>query len=525
MKIRGRLMIAFLFVTIFPLGLIAISYNTILTNQASTLEDDYQSEISSENLLLNPIHILSTATMTDFHNLVHVADTNPDVLTRRDYLENSNKELTSRYSFLVVRKGGQDFYIGNKKVYNKLDPLPGFRSFEPGYTDAISIDNGYLIKQKDFYLSDHTYAQLFLVTDYSEILPRWKNLIRQLMFSGALILLGTAALLVIWLYNGIVRPLNILRIATMQIGAGDLDTPVRVNSTDEIGELCRDFEEMRIRLKEMIEDRIRYEQDTRDMMSNMAHDLQTPLTSIKGYSEGILDGVANTPEKQTKYLKTIYSKANDMSYLVDQLSVFSKVEQNNLPYHFISIPLDGYFSDCVEEFALDMETKHIKMHYKNTCPENIRIYGDPEQLKRVIINIVNNSVKYLDKSSGNIWITLQELPDARPNIPLYRQLNPDGTDKEMDLNPPLPPRFVRVDIRDDGSGIDPESLPHIFQRFYRADASRGSKKRGSGLGLAIVTRIIEDHGGRVWADSTPGEGTCISFTLKESDNNKSQTNN
>ena len=122
----------------------------------------------------------------------------------------------------------------------------------------------------------------------------------------------------------------------MQIGAGNLDTPVRVNSTDEIGELCRDFEEMRIRLKEMIEDRIRYEQDTRDMMSNMAHDLQTPITSIKGYSEGILDGVANTPEKQEKYLRTIISKANDMSYLVDQLSVFSKVEQNTLPYHFIS---------------------------------------------------------------------------------------------------------------------------------------------------------------------------------------------
>ena len=86
----------------------------------------------------------------------------------------------------------------------------------------------------------------------------------------------------------------------------------------------------------MIEDRIRYEQDTRDMMSNMAHDLQTPITSIKGYSEGILDGVANTPEKQEKYLRTIISKANDMSYLVDQLSVFSKVEQNTLPYHFIS---------------------------------------------------------------------------------------------------------------------------------------------------------------------------------------------
>lgn len=159
----------------------------------------------------------------------------------------------------MVHKGGQEFYVGNTKAYHRLNPLPGFRNFEEGYTDTISIDNGYLVKQKDFYLSSHEYAQLFLVTDYSEILPRWRELIRQLMISGALILLGTAALLVVWLYNGIVRPLNILQIATMQIGAGNLDTPVRVNSTDEIGELCRDFEEMRIRLKEMIEERIRYE--------------------------------------------------------------------------------------------------------------------------------------------------------------------------------------------------------------------------------------------------------------------------
>ena len=364
MKIRGRLIIAFLFVTIFPLALIAVSYNMILTNQASTLEDDYQSDISSENLLLNPIHILSTATMTDFRDLVHVADTNPDLLIRRDYLDKINSDLSGRFSFIVVHKGGQEFYVGNTKAYHRLNPLPGFRNFEEGYTDTISIDNGYLVKQKDFYLSSHEYAQLFLVTDYSEILPRWRELIRQLMISGALILLGTAALLVVWLYNGIVRPLNILQIATMQIGAGNLDTPVRVNSTDEIGELCRDFEEMRIRLKEMIEERIRYEQDTRDMMSNMAHDLQTPLTSIKGYSEGILDGVANTPEKQEKYLRTISSKANDMSYLVDQLSIFSKVEQNSLPYHFLDFPLDSYFTDCIEAISLDMETKHITMHYE-----------------------------------------------------------------------------------------------------------------------------------------------------------------
>ena len=133
----------------------------------------------------------------------------------------------------------------------------------------------------------------------------------------------------------------------------------------------------------------------------------------------------------------------------------------------------------------------------------------------MIINIVNNAVKYLDRSEGNIWIRLKEQPDTPKSAPLYRQLNPDGTEKEQESTVPAPDRFVQIEIQDDGSGIDQKALPHIFQRFYRADASRSSSKRGSGLGLAIVARIIADHGGRVWADSTPGKGTCIYFTLKE----------
>ena len=146
--------------------------------------------------------------------------------------------------------------------------------------------------------------------------------------------------------------------------------------------------------------------------------------------------------------------------------------------------------------------------------------ADPEQLKRVIINITNNAVKYLDRSTGNIWIHLSPQPAEQQQTPLYRQLNPDGSEKEPADDTPASIHFIRVEIRDDGPGISPEALPHIFQRFYRADASRGSSKRGSGLGLAIVARIIADHGGRVWADSTPGEGTSIYFTLKETDHSE-----
>jgi signal transduction histidine kinase len=160
-----------------------------------------------------------------------------------------------------------------------------------------------------------------------------------------------------------------------------------------------------------------------------------------------------------------------------------------------------------------METKHIKLHYENDCPQEAQIYADPEQLKRVIQNIINNAVKYLDKDAGNIWICLHRLPAPQPVAPLYRQINHNGEPKEDEASL-LPEQFVQVSVRDDGPGIAPDDLPHIFQRFYRGDTSRSTSKGGSGLGLAIVSRIIKDHGGKVWAESTLGEGTTICFTLK-----------
>lgn len=517
MKIRGRLIVAFLIITAFPLALMSVCSHLILSNQTSILENSYQAETSITSFIINPIHVLYSMTMADYKELVKLADTSPDSLSYTNNLIQINQSLEARNSFIVVRKGESDYFVGNKEIYEELESLPGFSGYRSGYSSSISINHTIpcLIKGKDFYFSDLSQGQIFLITDLASILPVWNRAVKQMILSLIVIIIATAFLLIFWIYNSLVKPLNILRIATMQIGAGNLDEPVHVNSTDEIGQLCRDFEEMRIRLKEMIEERIQYEQDTREMISSMAHDLQTPLTSIKGYTEGILDGVANSPQKQEKYLRTIYAKASDMSYLVDELSVFAKVEQNGLPYHFIPIHLHDYFSDCMEEFALDMETTHITIQYENTTNPDTYIYADPEQLKRVIQNIIGNSRKYLNKPEGCIYIYIEDVPAPEPVPPLYRRINKDGSDAEPDAPPKLPEQFVLIEIRDNGPGIEAKDLPYIFHRFFRADASRNSSKRGSGLGLAIVAKIIEDHGGHVWAQSTYGEGTSIFFTLKK----------
>ena len=162
------------------------------------------------------------------------------------------------------------------------------------------------------------------------------------------------------------------------------------------------------------------------------------------------------------------------------------MDTNRIPYTFNKIHVDQYFRDCAEELALDLEEKNIELTYFNYLEEDVVIIADVEQLKRVVNNIVNNSVKYMDKKRGIINIRLKDAGD-----------------------------FVQVEIEDNGKGIAVKDLPYIFDRFYRTDASRNSSQGGSGIGLSIVKKIIEDHGGRIWATSKESTGTVMCMVFRK----------
>ncbi len=199
-----------------------------------------------------------------------------------------------------------------------------------------------------------------------------------------------------------------------------------------------------------------------------------------------MDGVANTPEKMDKYIKTIYNKANDMDRLINELTTYSGIDSNKIPYHFHILNVSDYFSDCIEEIGLDLESKNIHLNYTNLAPPDTCVVADPEQFKKVINNIVSNSVKYMGHDNGVISITIHD-------------------DNES----------VKIEIEDNGKGIASKDIGNIFERFYRTDASRNSLQGGSGIGLSIVKKIVEDHGGYVWATSKEGEGTCMHFVLRK----------
>ena len=163
-------------------------------------------------------------------------------------------------------------------------------------------------------------GRLFMVYRMDEFAPEVKTMVAQLMITAVLMLMFICGSLTIWVYRSILRPLSKLQEATRKIRDGNLDFTLDIEEDDEIGELCQDFEEMRIRLKESAEQKIQYDNENKELISNISHDLKTPITAIKGYVEGILDGVASSPEKLEKYIRTIYNKANDMDRLIDELT-------------------------------------------------------------------------------------------------------------------------------------------------------------------------------------------------------------
>ena len=330
-------------------------------------------------------------------------------------------------------------------------------------------------------------AHRFLsLPDIGRMPPEYRQAFIQVALLIILVLVITAIILLTWLTESIIKPLSTLQKAARAIKDGDLDFSLAVSGTDEISELCQDFEDMRIRLKDNQEEKIRFDRENKILISNISHDLKTPLTAVKGYCEGILDGVASSPEKLTKYVRTIYNKACDMENLIDELSLYSKIDTNRIPYHFCRIRVQDYFADCAAELETELDSRGIELTYSNYLEKDVEIIGDTEQLKRVVNNIISNSVKYMDKKKGIIGMRLRD----------------DGD-------------FIHVEIEDNGRGIAAKDVPYIFDRFFRTDESRNSAMGGSGIGLSIVRKIIEDHGGRIWATSILGTGTIMHFVLRK----------
>ncbi len=485
MKFKTRLRVTFVTIVLLPLLLTIVAF-VVIGVYVSNAQQGLPIDALDYSMMTENMQTFVNTTDEVYYSLLEQKEQNPTLLEDKEYLQDISADVARKSTYIIVRKNDELYFTSNEDATKKIfDRLPQF-----GEGD-ISDDSGYYyndiekyVKKIDFPFADGGDGSIFVIARVNPLIS--KQLLRDMFIAILFILIFTSLMLTQWIHKGVFRPINELNIAMRKIKEGNFDYILQTDSGGEIGDLYHNYEDMRLRLKESAEEKHQHEKENRELVSNISHDLKTPITAIKGYVEGIMDGVADTPEKMDKYIKTIYNKANDMDRLINELTVYSGIDNNRIPYNFHRINVADYFGDCVEEVGLDLEAKNIKLNYSNIVDPDTIVIADPEQMKKVINNIISNSVKYMDKPHGQLDIRILDELDS-----------------------------IRVEIEDNGKGIAQKDLPKIFERFYRTDASRNSAQGGSGIGLSIVKKIIEDHGGYIWATSKEGEGTCMHFVLRK----------
>ncbi|MBP1936869.1 HAMP domain-containing sensor histidine kinase [Paenibacillus sediminis] len=432
----------------------------------------------------NPIKNVMDQEAGVYSDLKLISIRDPQSLLEQSVAEGFDKRLSMINMRLIIRVNDDILYASPKlsRTTEWQGQLPKFGTVSDRNTEFAG--NLLITRHEDFLLPDKSKASLFVVTDANSFQKVLKQYSTWLIVILLIILALTNGVLTYLVSRSIIRPLKALQRATEEIKEGNLDYEVKPLSRDEIGQLSVAFEEMRKKLKESVELQLQYEENRKELISNISHDLKTPVTAIKGYVEGIMDGVTNSPEKLDRYVKTIYTKTVHMDKMIDELFLYSKLDLGKLPFHFEQVDIGAYLEDCAQEMYPDMEKKGIKLEQGTLLEDLVFVKADREKLKRVLINILENAMKYMDKADGKIGM----------NVTLQ-----DGK--------------AVISVSDNGRGIAEDALPHIFDRFYRADPSRNQATGGSGLGLSIARQIIEEHGGQIWAGSMLGRGTTVYIAL------------
>jgi len=320
------------------------------------------------------------------------------------------------------------------------------------------------------------------------LLFRWAGIKAVGIFFASLVLLKEIAVFIFLmrLEKRIIFPIQALRHGVEEIARGNYDVRLECEVPNDVGLLIASFNDMAHELSRSERVKAEYEENRKSLVANISHDLKTPITSIQGYIEMLIERDAPA-ELRERYLKTIHHNISYLNHLVDDLFLFSKLDMQKLELKTCEVPIRGYLADLMEDYRLELEPRRIGVSFFDRLGDEPRVKMDGKRIYQAINNIVRNAIGHGPEHG----LTLE--------VALYRRDD-----------------WIAIDIKDNGPGIAQDKLPLIFDRFYRIDTERRKQFESTGLGLAITKELIQAHGGEIAVASSLGEGTCFTVLLPQS---------
>jgi signal transduction histidine kinase len=310
-----------------------------------------------------------------------------------------------------------------------------------------------------------------------------------------LLLIGVGAIAVILALSAfftnrlsrvVMEPVEKLLLGVERIRNGNLEEEIDYQGEAEFEQVCRAFNSMQHTILEDQRQRARNEQARTDMVTGISHDLRTPLTSIRGYIKGVLDGIAGSPEKKEAYLRTAYEATEEMNVLLQKLFDFSRMESGQMPFHMVRADLAEFVAAYVAQKEMRADADMLQFLFAREREQIVEIDMDVEQVRRILDNLLENSEKYAQVKPVQVQIRLEERHNS-----------------------------VFLEWKDNGKGVPEEKRERIFDRFYRCDEARNEK--GSGIGLYVVRYIMERHGGTATAYNDGGLVIRLEFPKENAD--------
>ncbi len=485
-KISTRILITSVLAIVIPIIIITILFFALLVFNSN-------SYISS-NVPQGPYNIINQLQWGQtVSELTEELLNDHDDIHSLEAIKNAVAPFEESDCLIFISKNGEEFYSTDSEtdIINKAEEISGKNSENNLYyfgdkgfaitTTATKNGNEFkVVIVNDNYAVTDLRSQIRSQNIFTILMNRTRIVIAVVLFTFIL------AIIIISLITTktIVGPIEQITRGANEFAKGNFDYEITYKSKNELGQLVDSFNEMRLKVKESIEEKNRANQRQKEVIAGIAHDLRTPLTSVKGYLEGLRDGIADTPEKRSRYMEIIYNSTRDTEKMLDDLLAISKFELGNISLNCENVTVPdfiGFASGYAEPLSkVDFE---FKITDKTRNSPVLRI--DTDYFTRVINNIITNSIKYRrPEVKGLIELTISEYEHT-----------------------------VIFEIKDNGMGVDRESLPRIFDTLYRADKARSNVRDGSGLGLSVCKQIVELHGGLIWAQSEVGEGLSIFISL------------